>query len=641
MKTNHGTTLKNRTLGSIRALLFLCASFLIASSSFFTPAQASADRNANIQVYKLEGTQQELRKTLTTDDLNICTDFDDYTCQRLQTEQKKTKIECTGQTGNGGWIEKQISDVDRRCWVNLNLCYKARDVVVGQDAQGNAISVHFDDICVSLDGRDEQHAIPDFSVKFDPSENHAAGGDFSLCGSDDSGTHKEYCVWPVTDEDSAQNYAPVSARTSVDPDSGATSGLTGNTGDDMFRIDYGSKGFLEYLDNPSAGNRLKYLERTGGDTRPMMIPAGPKGTLNDYNNFINNPPSDVEVKNACYPVKAEVVCDISTLPDMPIPGVCGAAAYVGPGVYSHYNDIPNEHLCYVGDETAVSNYEGSYVTWKCLGKNGGDTSSTCRYTYSQDGQCGSSHLAYFDTKSALDSNNAYCAGGSAMAGAVSGEGPWFWTCGATGSQGNDAYCTAYDDDLDCDSFFENNTMVFVQDLSGSFADDISNTKNALNALFADPVFNEWSVGLTSTAGSDGSSSVYQKQLDWTDVSTGKSTILNKINGYGTTGSEDPIYAIYRAIQDFFPRADGRSGTIVMITDESDGNREDYLSKIKDKMDEHNLKLVVLVTSGVKSYYQNVLSNAGIEYDLETITSDSSNLAASLLSGLTKVNCENK
>lgn len=109
-----------------------------------------------------------------------------------------------------------------------------------------------------------------------------------------------------------------------------------------------------------------------------------------------------------------------------INGACGSANGVGT------TSAPSSGLCSAGTASSVSG-SGPF-SWTCSGANGGSNAS-CSAPLMMNGACGSSHGGSF--YSAPSSN--LCAAGAASA--VSGSGPYSWTC--TGSNGGStANCSA-------------------------------------------------------------------------------------------------------------------------------------------------------------------------------------------------------
>ncbi|MEI7890654.1 MAG: hypothetical protein WCI36_01660 [bacterium] len=117
----------------------------------------------------------------------------------------------------------------------------------------------------------------------------------------------------------------------------------------------------------------------------------------------------------------------------PIPGVCGSANG------QSFPSAPTSNLCQAGTASA----SGAW-SWSCLGQYGGAAAS-CSATQSG---CGSSNGQYF--LSAPTAN--FCSSGTASA--VSGSGPWSWTCSGTSCSANKKYTCG----VGCSSLY-NNTKV--------------------------------------------------------------------------------------------------------------------------------------------------------------------------------------
>ncbi|MAS87283.1 MAG: hypothetical protein CMH30_04820 [Micavibrio sp.] len=90
-------------------------------------------------------------------------------------------------------------------------------------------------------------------------------------------------------------------------------------------------------------------------------------------------------------------------------------------------------LCSAGTASAVSG-SGPW-SWTCTGEHGGGNSS-CSASASSNGSCGSANGA---TLASAPSGGSLCSSGTASA--VSGSGPWSWSCNSTDGGGN-ASCSA-------------------------------------------------------------------------------------------------------------------------------------------------------------------------------------------------------
>lgn len=143
-------------------------------------------------------------------------------------------------------------------------------------------------------------------------------------------------------------------------------------------------------------------------------------------------------------------------------------------------------------------------------------------------------------------------------------------------------------------------MVFVQDLTGSFFDDIDNTRASINNLFADSGFDSWFVGHTTFRDrEDNSPWPYQRSNSgFMTVGTAKQQILNIIGNMQAGGGGDypeaSLEALSRAIDDFTPQASGKPITFVLITD---ATAKEWVTpaSVASKLNSNGHKLIVLST----------------------------------------------
>ena len=112
--------------------------------------------------------------------------------------------------------------------------------------------------------------------------------------------------------------------------------------------------------------------------------------------------------------------------NLTVNGLCGPAN----GQYSA--SAPTSGLCSAGSASAVSG-SGPF-TWSCNGVNGG-TASSCSSQAIVHGACGSSN----NTPTASAPSSGLCSKGTASA--VTGSGPWTWSCNGSGG-GTKSHCTA-------------------------------------------------------------------------------------------------------------------------------------------------------------------------------------------------------
>jgi hypothetical protein len=184
---------------------------------------------------------------------------------------------------------------------------------------------------------------------------------------------------------------------------------------------------------PIAGATVSVFDARGDDPYTTTDAAGAftlnhvsAGTYtfsvfaNGYNQYIVNP----------YVVTgSQTGLNIVLTSSAPVNGACGTA---NGGTFPYQPNTTD--LCSAGTPSAVSG-NGPW-SWSCLGSNGG-TTATCsanRTPAPGDGACGSSNLTPFAI--APDSN--LCTSGTPSA--VTGTGPWNWTC--VGTSGTNASCSS-------------------------------------------------------------------------------------------------------------------------------------------------------------------------------------------------------
>lgn len=264
--------------------------------------------------------------------------------------QGSITLDCVGETNNGGW---EISNI-----TGDGVCWAEQQYTIERTINGHIVIETF-----TLPAQNLYSDPNNISIDIDPIT-HCTGNNI-LGGPNDI---KRFCEF--------NNIGEI----------GTNDGLTGRTGDDMFRLSPGGKGFIEYLalgtaNNFVAKNRLTYFRRTGGPDQGIMIPAGPAGTFDDYHNFISNGAGAlVETKKGCF--NAEIsLCNIpptSTLARIEcadssktwneatqscdgviIPPACGSSHNTEPAPTS----IPTSGLCTVGTPSAVAG-SGPW-TWSC------------------------------------------------------------------------------------------------------------------------------------------------------------------------------------------------------------------------------------------------------------------------------------
>lgn len=206
--------------------------------------------------------------------------------------------------------------------------------------------------------------------------------DFNCVGSDNLSTpsEKELCIF----------------------NQGGSAGISGDTGDDMFRLREGGGAYFVFRiasTQPYYIYRDPFVDTDGdgfGDTHgeredPIMIPTGPAGTHADFWHFINNPPPFVHIEKACPPFAYKLCGSLAgAMPPPPaVDGVCGNAH--GEEGYKTLEEIPEEELCNFGDFLAVTATEDE-IRWVCTPPaefmSGGGLNVDCAAGRAYDGECG-------------------------------------------------------------------------------------------------------------------------------------------------------------------------------------------------------------------------------------------------------------
>lgn len=551
--------------------LSVASIFLLTLTGSAAWAAEDADHNygtlnspAHIDEYSRIGSSFVVKKNISsTADIALCSE-PGVECRTFTPGQASATIKCNGADDtaqdNGGWDANNISG---QCWGKLTVCYGS-----GTPAEK----------CVDINGDPATKDNVSYTVE-------------SSCQDGAYGTpeKKQYC---------AHNYT-------------GQAGVTGDTGDDMFKISQNAGAFFEYprVGGLSDTDRLRWISRSGSETRGLMMPSGPAGSFEDYRSFIHNAPSsDVTVERACYKVSAHL-CD-GTGPTYPeIAGACGSAQG---GAYKTMQEIAASGFCYIGTASNIQEND-TEITWKCSGYGNNDNATSCR---------------------------------------------------ALKNDGGDLPPDV------CSNFFVNQNVVFVQDLSASYHDDLPNLRTQMDALFEKSFFQNWRVGLTTFTITQKLG--YTKVMDFKKVSEEKATLLNAINGYKqSTNSEDPYMALYRATVDFLAqKPEGESFTLVLITDEPDlGFLESLAEPVAPEtlkaigatglLDgfmvstyrdaavylilKNNLKLLVMgsetgYSNLVQNFYRKDLLSKVPGSGYVQLKSDSSDFSNALIKGLTEVSC---
>jgi hypothetical protein len=610
-----------------------------------------------VNAYVIDGAKGTLKKELDVSDIPYCNIPGEIgvTCEITDAVDLEALILCEGGGLNGGWSAKFIDSSNAeipspKCWNELEYCKNGT--------------------CLIISEATTPELMPTASISYETLSPIGGGTSYSQCPQNDTGAGKEYCIWEY-DLTKVNLAAKGSDGTETTPSS---LGITGNTGDDMFKIERNSHGFFEYVDlDESSEYRLKYIHRdSSGDHRPMMMPSGPRKSssneFKDYEGFVDKEPGGIRIMDACYPARAQIECNI---PMIDLGGECGSANTAAKGTYKAQEDIPAEALCATGNTVENLMTVAGKISWVCRGTD--NSIEECQHDPDLIAQCGDRDRAstYNTLTKLLDGGNEpgeLCAEGSVLKGSINEtEYVLEWRCTPEGNPAGAEEALCLINRQNCTADFQN--MVIVQDLSASFADDMDNTINTIDLLLSHSFMSTWQIGLASTYGADNTPQVYKKELDWTEVTPDKDTIMAELETYRAIvqvpGSEDPIYAVQRAITDFAPGIpSGEGGIVVMITDEADQNREALMPAIRDALRANDMKLLILhtepvtrehcsspagpnacyvpyTTRNMPNYYEDLIiaNNMGDVAATEIITTNSSNLASAILSGLISLGCE--
>lgn len=417
--------------------------------------------------------------------------------------------------------------------------------------------------------------------------------------------------------------------------------ITGVTGDDMVKIKAGAKAYFEST-KLSGPERLKWVQWISSDmSRDLMMPAGPPpaspsdpNAYKDLQDFMDSPPAGVvAVEPACYAVSFEA-CTTPPEPP-PVDGVCGAS------LGGYFRTAPTTNLCYIGNGSAVASTETGW-SWTCSGVRGGHASGACTALKPIDGVCGAADGKEFYNVADVKAGGL-CSKGSASA--VAGTGPWTWTCNGVGTGAVSKSCQAKT--MTCEKYF--NSMILVQDLTGSFGDDLPYMRSQMQALVNDPDFQTRKLGLARFLDVY-DSYTYQKDMNLVEIASNKTQLTNTINtwmaGGGGDGPEAQWIAIQNVINDYTPQSDTPL-TIILSTDAT-AHRDTapYPTSVAlaTLLKSKDARLVVLVSNNgspddpvlPETFYRDFLSTNGVKGAVVPIASDSSNFLTALKTGLTEV-----
>src|SRR5208337_2895033 len=111
-------------------------------------------------------------------------------------------------------------------------------------------------------------------------------------------------------------------------------------------------------------------------------------------------------------------------------GTCGSSNT------ANLTSQPTTNLCSSPGAASAISGTGPW-TWTCGGTNGGTPPGTCTANLQTNGTCGSSNTANLTSQ---PTTNLCSSPGAASA--ISGTGPWTWTCGGTNVRTPPCTCTA-------------------------------------------------------------------------------------------------------------------------------------------------------------------------------------------------------
>lgn len=306
---------------------------------------------------------------------------------------------------NGGWALDAAATTGDQCWSALHVCFYTGTI---------------NETCVNV-GAQTINDANNQQVVHNP--NCTPGPPV--------GTEKDYC---------AVNYDLVTHAISENSDEN----ITGDTGDDMFKIPPLSHGFFVYNRPGDPDYELRYIERTPvsgspNNSKDMMLPSGPFTTgtpFSDFKTFMDTPPSFIQTEKACYGVNVRL-CE-GVVPSPPaVHGICGDATYAT----TFYTSAPPTtasptELCFRGVPTAVAG-SGPW-SWTCNGLNGG-LSSNCSANQVVVASCGPADGQNYP----IPPTSGLCSTG--LPGGMTASGlTWNWSCTGSPSSNpaNNTTCSA-------------------------------------------------------------------------------------------------------------------------------------------------------------------------------------------------------
>lgn len=203
-------------------------------------------------------------------------------------------------------------------------------------------------------------------------------------------------------------------------------------------------------------------------------------------------------------------------------------------------------------------------------------------------------------------------------------------------------------------------IVFVQDLTGSYFDDINFMRSQMAAVIADPSLQDAKVAMTSfkdepsqcfigayASGLLANDYAYRIDMDLMPMGRAKNAILNTVAnwslGWGCDGPESQWVAVKQIIQRYKKK---RNGLLLVINTDARPHAggwypSDY--EIAHLMKKNNVHMIVTLgtdsdSTGAWAYYSSFFSNYGVKGIVVPMAANSSNFYAAFKEGLERL-CE--
>jgi len=218
------------------------------------------------------------------------------------------------------------------------------------------------------------------------------------CSNDFKPNEKKYCLI-----DSNNKPGTTYGETAAGSNIRFVGGVTGNTGDDMFRVKSGAEVIIVYKRAPELYRSVKIMNNRDNGEPDLMIPSGPPGTFEDWIAFIEKPPKDIEITRVgtdpaimskldskelakfagayCPPIAISLCGNLGdSLPTPPVVDAqCGLAhddpEFGGPSPlylglngkgFESLNSLDHDGLCSFGDPVySQSQNDPEKLTWNC------------------------------------------------------------------------------------------------------------------------------------------------------------------------------------------------------------------------------------------------------------------------------------